>query len=65
MNDIVALKAKCDELQWSLETCQQEKAKLGVLYEELLEEKAELEKKIEFLSGQVEAYKYVVDNIRR
>lgn len=65
MNDIVALKAKCDELQWALDTCREEKAKLGVLYEELLKEKAELEKKIEFLSGQVEAYKYVVDNIRR
>ena len=65
MNEAVMYKAKCDELQWALDTCQEEKAKLGIMYEELLKEKAEIEKKIEFLSGQVEAYKYVVDNIRR
>lgn len=61
MNEIVPLKAKCDELQWAFDTCRDEKAKLGVMYENLLKENESLKHKISFLEGQIEAYKYCVE----
>ncbi len=59
-----ALQAEIKELRFALDREIDEKSKIGVMYEELLKEKAELEKRIEFQTGQIEAYKYCVDNIR-
>ena len=60
-----ALQAEIKELRFALDREIDERNKIGLMYEELLKEKAELEKRIEFHLGQIEAYKYCVDNIRR
>lgn len=60
-----ALQAEIKELRFALDKEIEERNKIGLMYEELLKEKAELEKRIEFHLGQIEAYKYCVDNIRR
>ena len=60
-----ALQAEIKELRFALDREIDERNKIGLMYEELLKEKAELEKRIEFRLGQIEAYKYCVDNIRR
>ena len=59
------LQAEIKELRFALDKEIDERRKIGVMYEELLKEKAELEKRIEFHIGQIEAYKYCIDNIRR
>ena len=63
--NVEALQAENKELRFALDKEIDEKNKISVMYEELLKEKAELEKRIEFHLGQIEAYKYFVDNIRR
>ena len=63
--NVEALQAENKELRFALDREIDEKNKISVMYEELLKEKAELEKRIEFHLGQIEAYKYFVDNIRR
>ena len=60
-----ALQAEIKELRFALDREIDERNKISVMYEELLKEKAELEKRIEFHLGQIEAYKYCVDNMRR
>lgn len=60
-----ALQAEIKELRFALDKEIEERNKIGLMYEELLKEKEELEKRIEFHLGQIEAYKYCVDNIRR
>ena len=60
-----ALQAEIKELRFALDREIDERNKIGLMYEELLKEKAEFEKRIEFHLGQIEAYKYCVDNIRR
>ena len=60
-----ALQAEIKELRFALDREIDERNKIGLMYEELLKEKAELEKRIEFHLGQIEAYKYCIDNIRR
>ena len=62
---IEALQAENKELRFALDKEIEERNKIGLMYEELLKEKAELEKRIEFHLGQIEAYKYCVGNIRR
>ena len=62
---IEALQAENKELRFALDREIDERNKISVMYEELLKEKAELEKRIEFNLGQIEAYKYCSDNIRR
>jgi predicted nuclease with TOPRIM domain len=52
-----ALKHRCDMLT-------DEKSKLGLMYDKLLKEKSDLDRKIGFLEGQIEAYQFCV-NIRR
>ena len=59
------LQAENKELRFALDREMDERNKIGVMYEELLEEKEELEKRIKFHLGQIEAYKYCIDNIRR
>ena len=63
--NIEELQAENKELRYALDKEIDERNKIGVMYEELLKEKAELEKQIEFHLGQIEAYKYCIDNIRR
>ena len=63
--NIESLEAENKELRFALDREIDERNKIGVMYEELLKEKAELEKQIEFHLGQIEAYKYCVDKIRR
>ena len=65
VNEVASLQAENKELRFALDREIDERNKIGVRYEELLKEKAELEKRIEFLLGQIEAYKYCIDNIRR
>ena len=60
-----ALQAEIKELHFALDREIDERNKISVMYEELLKEKAELEKRIEFHIGQIEAYKYCIDNITR
>lgn len=63
--NVEALQAENKELRFALDKEKEERNKIGLMYEELLKEKVELEKRIEFHLGQIEAYKYFVDNIRR
>ena len=42
----------------------EEKTKIGVMYEKLLKDKSDLDRKIGFLEGQIEAYQYCM-NCRR
>ena len=65
MNEVESLQAQNKELRVALDREIDEKTKICIMYEELLKEKAELEKRIEFHLGQIEAYKYCVENIRR
>ena len=65
MNEVESLQAQCRELKCALDREIAERTKIGIMYEELLKEKAELEKRIEFHLGQIEAYKYCIENIRR
>ena len=60
-----ALQDEIKELRFALDREIDERNKIGLMYEELLKEKAELEKRNEFHLGQIEAYKYCIDNIRR
>ena len=53
--NIEALQAENKELRFALDREIDERNKIGVMYEELLKEKAELEKRIEFHLGQIEA----------
>ena len=65
MTEIETLQTQLIEMKHALDRSTEEKVKLGINYEKSLEERAELEKKIEFLLGQIEAYKFCVENIRR
>ena len=65
MNDTKCLQAANKELRFALDREIDEKSKLGIMYDNLLKEKEELEKRIEFLLGQIEAYKHCIDTVRR
>lgn len=65
VNEIESLQAQCKELRFALDREIGENRKNGAMYEEKCEEVRQLEKRIEFLLGAIEAYKYCVDNIRR
>lgn len=58
---VESMQAQCKELKIALDRAMDEKSKIGVMYEELLKEKAVLEKRIEFYCGQIEAYRYCID----
>ena len=61
------LKVRCAEiaeLKHSYERLLDENSKLGLQYEKLLKEKSDLDRKIGFLEGQIEAYQYCM-NCRR
>ena len=58
------LRNKCREMERCIQMLTDEKSKIGILYEQLLKEKSELDRKIGFLEGQIEAYQYCM-NCRR
>ena len=65
MTEIESLQAQCKELKCALDREIDEKTKLGIMYEDMLKERVEADKRNEFLLGQIEAYKYCIENIRR
>ena len=65
MNEIEALKAERTEIKFALKRQSEEIEKLQIKNEDLIREKIELEKRNEFLSGMVEAYKHCIETIRR
>ena len=65
MNEIEALKAEREELKYVLKQRTEENSELQIKCEDLLREKRELERRCEFLSGMVEAYKHCIETIRR
>ena len=65
MTEIECLQAECKALKCDIERANVEKDKFASMYEEALEKMTCMEKRIEFLLGQIEAYKYCFGNIRR
>ena len=58
------LQAKNEELKHYCERLKDENSKLGLQYEQLLKDKSDLDRKLGFLEGQIEAYQYCM-NCRR
>ncbi len=58
------LRQKCREMEARILYLTDEKSKIGIQYEQLLKEKSDLDRKIGFLEGQIEAYQYCM-NCRR
>lgn len=58
-----ALKAQAKELKYILDQNNDERSKIGIMFEEALKENEDLKKKIEYLSGQCEAYKYCISKM--
>jgi hypothetical protein len=63
--NIEALMAENKELRFALDREIDERNKIGLMHDELCRENVKLEREIKFLSGQIEAYKYCIENIRR
>ena len=64
MNEIESLRAQCKELRCALDREIDENSKIGTMYDEKRKENQELEKRIEFLLGAIEAYKFCIENKR-
>ena len=64
MNEIESLQAQCKELKYALDREINENRKIGTMYDEKCKENQELEKRIEFLLGAIEAYKFCIENKR-
>lgn len=62
--ECVDLRMKCREMQDYIHHLVDENSKLGIQYEQLLKEKSDLDRKVGFLEGQIEAYQYCM-NCRR
>lgn len=62
--ECVDLRLKYSEAESHIECLEERNNKLGLQYEQLLKEKSDLERKIGFLEGQIEAYQYCM-NCRR
>lgn len=58
------LRQKCREMADHIQMLTDEKSKIGIQYEKLLKEKSDLDRKVGFLEGQIEAYQYCM-NCRR
>lgn len=56
-----ALRLKCQEMQSHIDHLMNENSKLGLQYEQTLKEKSDLDRKIGFLEGQIEAYQYCMN----
>lgn len=59
-----SLRDRCAALQMELNGLLDEKNKLGIMYEQLLKEKSDMDRQIGRLEGQIEAYKYCADTRR-
>lgn len=59
------LRAEKAELKHYCERLKDENSKLGLQYDLLLKEKSDLDRKLGFLEGQVEAFRYVLNCKRR
>ena len=64
MNEIESLQAQCKELKCALDREIDENRKIGTMYDEKCKENQKLEKRIEFLLGAIEAYKFCIENKR-
>lgn len=62
--ECVDLRLKYREAESRIECLEDRNNKSGLQYEQLLKEKSDLERKIGFLEGQIEAYQYCM-NCRR
>ena len=62
--ECVELRMKYHEAESRIGCLTDRNNKLGLQYEQLLKEKSDLERKIGFLEGQIEAYQYCM-NCRR
>jgi predicted nuclease with TOPRIM domain len=56
-----SLRDKCTAMKMELDKLQDEKSKLGIMYEKLLKEKSDMDRKIGNLEGQIEAYKFCME----
>lgn len=61
--EIESRRAEVEELKFRLDQNNDEGSKIGIMFEETLKENEDLKKKVEFLSGQCEAYKYCISKI--
>lgn len=64
MNEIESLQAECKELRCALDREIDKNRKIGIMYDEKCKENQELGKRIEFLLGAIEAYKFCIENKR-
>ena len=53
------LQAENEELRCRCDRLADENSKLGLQYEKLLKEKSDLDRKLGFLEGQIEAFRFV------
>lgn len=65
MNETETLNAEREELKHTLKQRTEENRMLHIKNEDLFRENIELEKRNEFLSGMVEAYKHCIEIIKR
>lgn len=56
--ELEALKAENKELRFALDREIYEKNKIGVMYEELQNKYAELEKEVAYMKGQISAFQF-------
>lgn len=56
-------RAEVEELRFRIDQTGDERSKIGIMFEETLKENEDLKKKVEFLSGQCEAYKYCISKM--
>lgn len=63
LDAIRSLQAHIKEISYAYDRCHDEKNNLEVTYKALLGKQTTLEKRIEFLNGECEAYKYCISKI--
>ena len=59
--ECISLRAECAELAHRIAVLADEKSKLGIMYDQLLKEKSDMDREIGRLEGQIEAYKFCVE----
>ena len=56
-----SLRDRCTEMKHRIDVLTDEKSKPGIMYEQLLKEKSDMDRRIGYLEGQIEAYKFCVE----
>lgn len=56
-----SMRAECVELKHRVSVLTDEKSKLGIMYEQLLKEKSDMDRQIGRLEGQIEAFKFCME----